>query len=194
MSSFASAADLQARMGKAFTPEQVLKANLILAGATAYIRACTDQWISVVADDVITIDAPISDTIWLPQRPVQSVATVKVDGSLTTAWKLRGSRLIKVDLNGCPWATSSEPHEVEIAYTHGFATTDERFDLARDACLSLAMHRLSNPLNLISESVDDYSRTFNNGATEGSEWYALDRALRKQYGRRPRTGSVQTAA
>jgi hypothetical protein len=191
--SFASVADLSARLSKTFTQEQELKVNLILAGATAYIRACTDQWISEVVDDIITIDAPVSDTVWLPQRPVQSVSSVKVDGEVTTGWKLRGSRLVKVSTGEPYWATSCDAHEMEITNTHGHPAGDPGLDLAKDACMTLAVYRLENPMNLLSESVDDYARTFSNGS-QNSEWSGLEYALRSQYCRRPKTGSVSTAA
>lgn len=187
MASFAAPEDLAVLLGQTFTQAQRARAAQLLAGATARIRAITDQWISHVADDVFTTSAPVSRVLWLPQRPVASVASVLVDGEPVTDWVLRGSRLIR----SCPWSTGCGDVELEVTYTHGYPVDDERLDLAKDACMAMAAARLQNPNAYKSESIDDYSRTF---AADDTEWAGLGRLLRQQYGRRPRTGSVNTAA
>ena len=189
MASFATPADLATRMKKTFTPAQVDQAELLLAGATARIRALTDQWISQVVDDVFTTGAPVSRVLWLPQRPVAAVDSVKVDGVVVTDWVRRGGRLIRTD----PWATVGEEVEVEVTYTHGYPAESDGLELARDACLALAAQGMSNPDGLKQESIDDYARTFG-GTSSDDGLGALVKALVLRYGRRPRTGSIKPAA
>lgn len=192
MASFATSADLAVLLKRSFTDAEKDQADQLLVGATARIRAITDQWITEVTNDVWTTDAPLSRVLWLPQRPVTAVATVKVDGVTVTDWRLRGSRLIR----GAAWARSCDlevPPEVEVTYTHGIPAGDERLDLAKDACLAFAAAAWTNPDGLKSERIDDYARTFGDSAG-GQQWAGVEKALRGQYGRRPKTGSISTAA
>lgn len=192
MTSFATWADLAVLLKRTFTEAEKDQAEQLLAGATARIRAITDQWITEVVNDVWITDAPRDRVLWLPQRPVTAVSSVKVDGVTVTDWRLRGSRLIRA----AAWAGTCDfdvPPEVEVTYTHGIPAGNEKLDLAKDACLAFAAEARSNPDGLKSERIDDYARAFGDGA--GSpRWAGTEKALRDQYGRRPKTGSVNTAA
>lgn len=186
MASFATSADLAARLQRSFSETEKDQAEQLLAGATARIRAITDQWISWVEDDVWVTDAPVSDVLWLPQRPVSTVASVLVDGVAVTDWRLRGSRLLRSGV----WSDGCAPVEVQVTYSHGYVLDDEHLALAKDACLAIAAQRMSNPAGYKSESIDDYSRTF---SEDDTDWSGLGKTLRLQYARRPRTGSISTA-
>lgn len=188
MASFAIPADLEIRLKKTFSDAQKDQAEQLLAGATAKIRALTDQWISEVANDVFITSAPTSRVLWLPQRPVTAVASVELDGIAVTDWVRRGSRLIR----SSPWAAACDEVELEVVYTHGYAANDERLDLAKDYCLAFAAQGMSNPNGYQSEKIDDYARAFGNGGGDAG-WAAVEKALCRQYGRRPKTGSVSTA-
>lgn len=181
---FATSADLATRLKRTFSSAESDQADLLLAGATAEIRALTGQWISEVVDDVFTTDAPLSRVLWLPERPVTSVASVTVDGTAVTDFHRRGSRLIR----SAPWATC-EGSEVVVVNTHGYNDEDERFDLARSACMAMAGPQMGNPQNLKSETIDDYTRVFGDYADSTP----LGKALYRQYGKRPRMGSVDTS-
>lgn len=182
MTSLATSVDLGTRLKRQFSGAEADQADSYLEGASAYIRAVVDQEISEVVGDVITIDAPRSCTVWLPQRPVQSVASVTANGVLMTDWRLRGSRLIRRQ----PWMTC-EPVELVITYTHGLPPGDDRLQFAKDACLTLAIQRMANPKGLTNRKIDDYAEGFGDGTVSTEH---LDAALRRLYGKRPRTGSV----
>lgn len=192
MPSFASPDDLAALLKKPFTAQEREQALRLLAGATARIRAVTDQWISEVEGDVWVTDAPADRVLWLPQRPVSTVTQVLVDGVAVTDWRLRGSRLVR----SCAWWDGCGPvPELQVTYTHGYKDGDERLDLAVDACMAFAAAARSNPDGLKSESIDDYTRAFSVGSGgSDSQWAGTEKALRAAYGRRPKTGSINTAA
>lgn len=182
MASFATSSDLAARLKKTFSDADTDQADLLLAGATARIRALTGQWISEVVDDVWTTDAPLSRTLWLPERPVTAVASVTLDGAPVTDWVLRGSRLRRT----CPWATCEES-EVVVTYTHGYGLESEGIGLARDACMALAGWAQGNTTGLRQRTIDDFTQIFG----DESQWEYLNKTLIKAYGKRPSTGSVR---
>jgi hypothetical protein len=184
MAAFATSSDLATRLKRSFSSAESDQADLLLAGATAEIRSLTGQWISEVADDVYTTDAPLSRVLWLPERPVTSVLSVTLDGEAVTDFRRRGSRLIRTD----PWATC-EGVELVAVYSHGYSDEDERFDLARSSCMAMAGPYMSNAKGLKQRTIDDYTEVFG----DSSQWEYLGKALCKQYGKRPRTGSVDTS-
>lgn len=185
MASFATSDDLAARLKKTFTNADKDQADSLLAGATAKIRALTGQWISQVVDDVWTTDAPVSRVVWLPQRPVTAVASVTVDGVAVTDWVLRGSRLRRK----CLWATACEESELVVTYSHGYADDDEELVLAKDAAMAMAGWARGNIGGLKQRTIDDFTQVFG----DESQWEYLYKALIKQYGKRPATGSVNTS-
>lgn len=182
MASFATSADLAARLKKTFSQADTDQAELLLAGATARIRALTGQWISEVVDDVFTTDAPVSRTLWLPERPVTAVDSVTVDGEAVTDWVRRGSRLRRVD----PWATVCEESEVVVVYSHGHGLESEGIELARDASMAMAGWARGNTAGLKQRTIDDFTQIFGDEA----QWEYLNKTLIKAYGKRPSTGSV----
>ncbi len=188
MASFATSADLATRLKKSFSNAEKDQADQFLAGASAWIRAVTGQTISEVVDDVWITDAPTSCVLWLPQRPVSAVTSVLVDGDPVTDWDLRGSRLRRPEA----WSDGSSIPEVEIVYTHGYPEGSDELDLAKDACLARAAEQRANPNGYKSEKIDDYARTHGDGSSANA-WAGVAKALCRQYGKRPGTGSVSTA-
>lgn len=188
MASFATSAELATRLKKSFSAAEKDQADQFLAGASAWVRAVTGQTISEVVDDVWITDAPVSCVLSLPERPVTAVTSVLVDGEPVTDWVLRGSRLRRTT----PWSDGCTIPEVEIVYTHGYPQGAEELDLAKDACLARAAEQRVNPNGYKSEKVDDYARSYGDGGTSDA-WAGVAKALRKQYGLRPRTGSINTA-
>lgn len=152
---FATAAELAATMQ---TPVDAAAADLALASASAVIRRWTRQTITRVADDVAQLRVIDCDELVLPQRPVVSVAEVKVNALVLNDWVLSGDRLLRTGgwryLPGT--STYPDPGIVQVTYTHGW---DEIPDEVRAVCLDLAASTVSNPGMLRQESIDDYSRT-----------------------------------
>lgn len=187
MASFATADELATRLGVTFTVDQEAQADLLLAGASAYIRGLVGQYIGLVAADVVTLVAPRGRWLVLPEGPVVSVASVEVDGEAVTDFQRMGRRLYLAD----GWADGCELDEfifVEVTYSHGFTTADE-LALVKDATLVMAAASTSNPGNVRSEAIDDYRVEFGdlNTSVLGVN---LERVLKRVYGSRPATGSV----
>jgi hypothetical protein len=94
-------------------------------------------------------------------------------GYLTNA-----GRVIRV---GDSWQS---PTLVTVTYTHGFAPGSQHLQLARAAVLALAKAGYSNPSGANSESIDDYSVSFDAMASRMEASPHLKAALAKKYGRR----------
>ena len=165
--------------------------TLLLECATAVVQnAAGGQRIVQVVGDTANLTGTTDAWLDLPQIPVTSVASVTLDGvaltagtaaSASTTYRLRGNRLWRGD----GWQTYvGVPSDVVPVYTHGYASGAQQLQLGRWAVLSLAKGQVPNPSGLQSESIDDYSVTFNAMTAQMEASPFLQRALRKQYGRR----------
>jgi hypothetical protein len=181
-------------------------ATLLVEMGTAIVQqAAGGQRIVQIVGDVVTLGAYSDSWLDLPQIPVTSVASVVLDGVTLTAgtdYKLIGNRLWRTNgwqANlGYPWnwpyawphATLppgypvQEPSTVVVTYTHGYAPGAQELQLARSAVLSLAKAGYANPSGANSESIDDYSVTYDAMAARMEAAPHLKTALAKQYGRR----------
>jgi hypothetical protein len=185
------------------------KATILIETATAVIQAvCGRQRIIQVLGDVLAIQGLGESWLTLPQLPVTTVTSVVLDGvTLTTAandYKVIGSRLFRqkgwqtnfgwpVDWPFPVWGISGQPFNwqnllpdasvVVVTYDHGYAPGAQQLQLGRAACISMITSAYGNPQSLRSESIDDYSATYNTlaGTLELSKFMVA--ALRKQYGR-----------
>lgn len=75
----AAASDLEARLGRALTADETAKAEALLADASALVTGYTRRSFELVADDEIVL-REVRGVLRLPQRPVQSVASVTAIG------------------------------------------------------------------------------------------------------------------
>lgn len=164
-------------------------ANLLLELATAKVqRAAGGQRILDVTDTaVIDVTDPCEPYLALPQLPVRSVATVKIDGTTVTDWYLRNQMLWR----SSGWAESwSPPSQVTVTYTHGYATGSQWLQLARDATLSLAQMGYGNPSGATSEAIDDYRVTYGEADARMQMTEHMRRAIADAYG----TGTYVTSS
>lgn len=181
-------------------------ATLLIEMATAIVQgACGGQRIVQVVDDVLTLLGATDSWLDLPQIPVTAVSSVVLDGTTLTVgtdYKLIGSRLWRK----CGWQTNlgmpwdwpatwrsaslpagypvQEPSTVVITCTHGYPAGSQDLQLARSGVLSLARGGYSNPSGASSESIDDYSATYDAMAGRMEAAPFLKAALTKKYGRR----------
>jgi hypothetical protein len=158
MAAFAVAADLASYLQTTFTAGQTATATLLLDLASADIRNYTRQTISRVTDDTVLLRAPGVRELTLPERPVVSVATVKL-GTVTVApaaYLLIGDELVWVASTlsignlaegGAGWGSAL----VEVTYTHGYATTP---DDIKGVCLAVAARGFVNPQGATQQDVN----------------------------------------
>lgn len=181
-------------------------ATLLLEMATAVVQqACGGQRIVQVVGDVLTLGCYSDSWLDLPQIPVTAVASVVLDGAtltVNTDYKLVGNRIWRrygwQGNLGLPWdwqyswphATIppgypvQEPSSVVVTYTHGYAAGSQDLQLARSAVLTLAKGGYTSPSGASSESIDDYSVTFDAMVSRMEAAPFLKAALNKKYGRR----------
>lgn len=184
-------------------------ATLLIEMATAIVQqACGDQRIVQVVGDTLTTSGTTDSWLALPQIPVISVSSVTLDGVALTAgtdYKLVGNRLFRRQgwqaNYGWPWDDSGigapyysyappsltwpyqEPSAVTLTYTHGFAAGSQDLQMARSACLALCKGAYTNPSGATSESIDDYSVSFDAMAAQMESAPHMKAALGKKYGR-----------
>jgi len=132
-------------------------ANLLIDLATGIVQSTVGQRL-VEATTTALLDVTEPDSwLELPQRPVQSVAAVALNGDPVTDWVLRNQRLWRA----AGWlANSWEPSQVEVTWTHGYPAGDRYLEMARLVTLSLAGSAYPNPGAVKSESIDDYRVSF----------------------------------
>lgn len=168
-------------------------ATLLLQAATAVVQATVGQRLVQVANDVVALDLDENDSgpyLDLPERPVTAVTTVLVGGTAVTDYspQLRRNRLWRAYGWRSPLTYyPSQPSQVTVTYSHGYAPTDQRLQLARSATLQLAASAYANPGGAIREQIDDYSVAYEAAATRMEASPSLAGLLRKQYGRGPRS-------
>ncbi|RPE27285.1 hypothetical protein [Kitasatospora cineracea] len=153
-------------------------ATLALRRASARVRKYAQQDFTVATGDTITLPGNVR-TLLLPQRPLivdgahplTVTELIGVTGYEYTCIEGRdytrlGSNLTRGDQVWAPTRLMGWPHvrptgvwaeRVRITYSHGYPETP---DDVEDIVLDLAVMNLSNPQNLRSETIDDYSRTF----------------------------------
>ncbi|MFJ2676395.1 hypothetical protein [Streptomyces sp. NPDC087525] len=170
----ATAADLAAA-GASGTDAQM---EMALRRASARVRRYTRQDITFVAHD--TVELPGWERVLrLPQYPLvvseehllTVVEVADFSGIEWTAIEHRDySRLGNELTRGYPWQAPTRlmgwpwnraqgvwAPKVRVTYSHGYTEVPD--DIV-DVVLDLAVMNLSNPENLRSVSIDDYSRTF----------------------------------
>lgn len=179
-------------------------ATVLIECATAVVQdCCGGQRIVQVVGDTMSILGTSDSWLDLPQRPVTAVTSVTLDGitlALGTDYKVFGSRLWRAvgwQVNiGWPYSGTwprgasvngygmQEPSAVVVVNTHGYAPGAQQLQLGRSAVLSLAGAAYNATPGATSESIDDYSVTFQAMAANLEAAPFLKAALRKKYGRR----------
>lgn len=162
--------------------------TLYLEVATAVVQEAAGlQRIVQVVGDTAEILGTTESWLDLPQVPVTAVASVTLDGTALTEgieasqYKRFGSRLFRED----GWQTFvSRPGEVVVVNTHGYPAGVQELQLARGTVIGLAKWAITNLSGVASESIDDYSVTYERMSTRMEASTNLKASLRRQYGRR----------
>lgn len=168
-STFASVQELADELRTSIDPEDS-QANQALRNATAFIRAYTNQTLTLVEADAVALDGTGRTGLILPQRPVDivnSVTTLDTFGAETildvVSYRVdRAGILWRMDGGVWSWGHAN----VVVDYDHGYATLPD--DL-HSACLQVAAHNYATATtvsgNVASESVGSYSVTYGDTTT-----------------------------
>lgn len=152
---------------------------LALRWGSARVRRYTGQAFTFVEDETVELDGG-ERVLRLPQRPlvvdashpltvveIPGYAGVEITLTEDTDYTRLGSELTRGDprypvgrLMGWPWnrVLGVWAPKVRLTYSHGYP--DEIPDDVVEIVVDLAKINLSNPENLRSVAIDDYSRTF----------------------------------
>ncbi|MFD9905629.1 hypothetical protein [Streptomyces sp. NPDC059063] len=159
----ATVADLEAR-GMPIAAEEVAVVGVFLEEASAAVREATGVPISQTTS-TLTLEGP-DDSQWLhlPGPPIQSVASVAIDGQTVSDWKLRDHKLWRAS----GWRTSCEPSNVDVVQTHGLPTVPADLVglVCRIAAAVLVAHRAQPDgeglaaRDVRAERIGDYSVTY----------------------------------
>ncbi|MEV4858928.1 hypothetical protein [Streptomyces ossamyceticus] len=159
----ATVADLENR-GLTIDPAETAVVETFLAEASAAVREAAGVPISQTTSTV-ALEAPDnSPWLMLPGPPIQSVASVAIDGETVTDWKLRSNQLWRPG----GWQTGSEPSEVTVTQTHGLPEVPA--DLVGLVCriaAAVLVHYRAQPdgeglaaKDIRAERIGDYSVTY----------------------------------
>jgi hypothetical protein len=197
MTAFATSDDLETLMGTTFTTDQTAQADLLLDLASTAIRSYCRQTIDLVADDDVKLEGTWKAELVLPERPVVSVSSVKINGIPVAdgSWfwddhqvVRRGSRVFSVNGPDLPggldfwaWSWGGPAWTVEVTYTHGFS--DVPNDI-RMVCLTAAQRTLSTPVDVRQETIGHYSVSYARSTGKGVILTDDERAVLRQGGYR----------
>lgn len=192
----ATVADLATMLGRTFTPAQEAQAQALLDQASSIVRAYLRQDITrATTTDTFTMrwsdrqhlgapfDCARHGQVTLPQRPVETVTSVKVNGTVTQDWWLEGNELF---VRTVPWLGPPGAHQapqVTVTYTHGWAEVPG--DIAA-IVLQAANRVIVNPSQLRSETVGGESVTYlqpNGGEALGVLLSKLEQKVLDRYRR-----------
>jgi hypothetical protein len=169
VSALASADDLAARLGRDLTATEAVRADVLLADASAKIRRYTRQAFDFVADDEVVLRGPGGE-IRLPQRPVVDVTSVVAVGGqglpdvtladwlwdhLDTVRIGTGNYII--NLPEVWWDDDGYPGTYRVTYSHGYEEVPA--DVVAVAC-AMVLRTLTNPSlagGVTGETIGPYS-------------------------------------
>lgn len=169
---FCSIDDINTFLGTEILPEdtQVL---LAIEEASAVIKNYCNQKIEQVSDDTILLDGTGSTKLFLPELPVVSITSVKVDGVLLdpTYYALAENGVLWRKYG--VWTVGAQ--NIEVTYTHGYASIPEDIkgvcyrSASRLYQAQLKAKRQDFMSGLQSVSVGDWSETYENAGGSSGE-------------------------
>ena len=171
MADLATVADLEARLGRSLDATETIRAEALLASASARVRAYTGQdFEQAETTDRLRVR---NGRIRLPQRPVSDVAAVAdVDGNAVEhTW--HAGEFVDVAALGTIYRFDVEPFAngvtwLDVTYTHGYATVPE--DVVEVVCSIVLRAFGSDPSasGITQESVEGYSYSIGAAGAAGA--------------------------
>lgn len=164
------------------TAQQQATLTMLVELATAKVqRAAGGQRIVDVTDTAVIDVDPWERSIYLPlpQLPVRSVASVLIDGSPVTDWRLSKQMLRRTG----GWVSSStDATQVSVTYAHGYTAGSQWLQLGRAMTLSLGQLGWANPTGVSAEQIDDYRVSYEDAERRMVITDAMRYAITEAYG------------
>lgn len=162
MDPLATLADLVSR---SIAVDDVTLAQTMLAVASSAVRGAAGSPISEETSTITYDGWRFERYLNLFGLPVTSVATVTVDGTAVTDWRLvGGARLWRA----CGWGVDDGPAAVDVVQTHGLTVVQENIvDLVCSytaAGMAAAADGFEAHAGKVAERIDDYSVSWAQGA------------------------------
>lgn len=162
-----------AATGVATTGADRAQAQAMLDQATAEMLEHMDRDVTVIANDVVTLDAS-GPSLLLPAWPVTAVSEVTVDGVALSLpgdiqWYPDG-RLFRL-AGGSPMSWGVKRQSIVVTYSHGETTSAG----LKSVCMARAGRLLENPTAVANESSG--AITVNYGVAPGEVFLAEEKAL-----------------
>jgi hypothetical protein len=173
--------DVQAIIGRDLTPAQVTAGTRLLDMASGMVRGYTRQTITLTTNDSVTLSGNWTNSLELPERPIQSVSSVTFAGANAplTTYTLNGSALVlgtgsfMPDFGALSWgnANMSGPAgstvgiqatgpswmgptaKITVVYTHGYAEVPQ--DIVNEVAGMVAL-QLNAEVGINSEQIGSY--------------------------------------
>lgn len=174
MTDLATQADVEARLGRTLAAgAETSKVEALLADASAAIRSYTGQTLTAVSGDVLTVDAPLSGELTLPERPVTAVTSITLDGVTLTGWSWNAATLVTLPGG---WSTQSSvayPGRgvLQITYSHGYGSVPPDVTAV---CCSMVLRAMEAPTGLRSQSIGEWSETYADDGSPGVVGFTAD--------------------
>lgn len=156
--------------------------TMLVELATAKVQRAAGGQRIVDLTDTAVIDVNPGDWdryLSLPQLPVRSVASVLIDGTAVTDWRLSQQMLWRSAGWSQPWG---EPTQVTVTYTHGHPDGSQWLQVARDHTLALARMPYGNPEGVKSERIDDYQVSYGEAEARMQMTEFMRQAIADAYG------------
>lgn len=177
MAALATAADLEARLGRALTDAEAPRAEALLADASALVRAFTRQRFDLVTGDQVVL-RPVGTLLRLPQRPVLAVTAVVAIGGQPSlpdvplsGWVWDGSDLLNIHaldavVVNLPewWYESGGPNTYRVTYNHGYATIPAEVVAVVCAMVNRTLTAPSLVEGLVQENIGQYGYQLQQGS------------------------------
>lgn len=168
MAQFVTNVELATRLGLVLTVEEQARADSLLTLASGLIQGETEQTIERVVDDSLQRKGTHSSCVRLPERPVESVTSVTLNGETLvegTEFYRIGDELIR--LRGAPeshfdWQSYGGGwgypyHDLTVVYTHGYAVIPAE---VKAVCIEAVVRVWVNPGAVAQQAIGGASTAY----------------------------------
>jgi hypothetical protein len=179
--------DVEARLGRPVTSEELTRIDAVLADVSARVRSYTGQQISL---DTTTQRVPVrSGAARLPQRPVVDVDAVADHhgNAIPFDWDggdrvLLGLGILHSQFDWEPWR--SPLRAVQVTYTHGHDPVPDAIVGVVASIAARTVVRSPADAGVVQESIDGYSYTVGQvGAAGGFGLFPDERQILDRFRR-----------